>query len=64
VPRHPNKFTVCTPAWQQIGNALGWGLVHDTPNSFVWEIGHTSPYTKPADQFCVPGQTFCDSFDW
>src|SRR5215467_7656003 len=48
---------------QEIGNALGWGLVNDTPNSFVWEIGHTSPYTKPADQFCIPGQTFCDSFD-
>jgi hypothetical protein len=48
---------------QQIGNALGWGLVNDTPNSFVWEIGHTSPYTHPASQFCVPGQTFCDSYD-
>ncbi len=46
---------------QQIGNALGWGIVDDTPNSFVWEIGHTSPYTKPADQFCVPESvTFAD----
>jgi hypothetical protein len=26
-------------------------------------VRHTSPYSKPADQFCVPGQTFCDSFD-
>jgi hypothetical protein len=40
---------------QQLGNALGWGLVHDAPNSLVWEIGHTSPYTKPASQFCLPG---------
>jgi hypothetical protein len=42
---------------------LGWGLVDDTPNSFVWEIGHTSPFTSPASKFCVPGQTFCDSYD-
>ena len=48
---------------QQIGNALGSGIVDDTPNSFVWEIGHTSPFTTPASQFCVPGQTFCDSYD-
>jgi hypothetical protein len=48
---------------QQIGNALAWGLVYDTPNSFVWEIGHTSPFTAPAAQFCLPGQTFCDSYD-
>ena len=34
---------------QQIGNALGWGLVDDTPNAFVWEIGHTSNFsTQPA----------------
>jgi hypothetical protein len=48
---------------QKIGNALGWGLVDDTPNSFVWEIGHTSPFTKPASRFCVPGQVGCDSYD-
>ena len=30
---------------QQIGNALSWGLVNDTPNSFVGEIGHTSGTT-------------------
>ena len=60
-----SKYGPMLPAFdkQQIGNALGWGIVDDTPNSFVWEIGHTSPYTKPADQFCVPGQTFCDSYD-
>lgn len=40
---------------QQIGNSLGWGLVHDAPNSLVWEIGHTSPFTKPSSQFCLPG---------
>lgn len=48
---------------QQIGNALGWGIVDDTPNAFVWEIGHTSPFTKPASQYCTPGQTICDSYD-
>ncbi len=48
---------------QTIGNALAWGIVDDTPNSFVWEIGHTSPFTSPADQFCVPGQTNCFSYD-
>jgi hypothetical protein len=48
---------------QEIGNALGWGIVFDTPNSFVWEIGHTSPFTTPADQFCIPGQTICQSYN-
>ena len=28
---------------QKIGNSLAWGIVHDAPASFVWEIGHTSP---------------------
>jgi hypothetical protein len=40
---------------QQLGNALGWGLVDDAPNSLVWEIGHTSNCTQPAGQFCLPG---------
>jgi hypothetical protein len=40
---------------QKLGNALGWGLVDDAPNSLVWEIGHTSPYTDPGSQFCLPG---------
>lgn len=40
---------------QKIGNALNWGLVHDAPNSLVWEIGHTGSYTQPASQFCLPG---------
>jgi hypothetical protein len=40
---------------QQLGNDLGWGLVDDAPNALVWEIGHTSPFTKPAGQFCLPG---------
>ena len=48
---------------QTIGNALGWGIVNDTPNSFVWEIGHTSPFTSPASAFCVPGQSNCFSYD-
>jgi hypothetical protein len=47
---------------QQIGNALGWGLVDDTPNSFVWEIGHESVFTG-GDAFCVPGQVGCDSYN-
>jgi hypothetical protein len=60
-----SKYGPLQPAFstQQVGNALGWGLVNDTPNSFVWEIGHTSPFTTPADQYCVPGQTICDSYD-
>jgi hypothetical protein len=48
---------------QTIGNSLGWGIVDDAPNSFVWEIGHTSPYTQHASQFCVPSQTFCQSYN-
>jgi len=47
---------------QQIGNSLGWGVVNDAPNSFVWEIGHASLFTG-GDAFCVPGQTFCDSYN-
>ena len=60
-----SKYGPLLPAFgkQQIGKALGWGLVNDTPNSFVWEIGHTSPYTHPASRFCVPAQTICDSYD-
>jgi hypothetical protein len=52
---------------QTIGNSLGWGTVHDTPNSFVWEIGHTSPFSAPKSQFCLPGDPICDSYnlsDW
>ena len=40
---------------QKLGNALGWGLVDDAPNSLVWEIGHTDNFTTPAGQFCFPG---------
>jgi hypothetical protein len=60
-----SKYGPLLPAYsqQEIGNALGWGTVSDTPNGFVWEIGHTSPYTKPAAQYCVPGQTNCASYD-
>lgn len=47
---------------QQIGNSLAWGTVNDTPNSFVWEIGHASLFTG-GDAFCVPGQTNCNSYD-
>jgi len=31
-----------------------------TPNSFVWEIGHTAVFAAGA-QYCVPGSTICDS---
>jgi len=60
-----SKYGPLLPAFgqQKIGNALGWGIVNDTPNSFVWEIGHTSPFTHPASRFCLPGQTICDSYD-
>jgi hypothetical protein len=47
---------------QEIGKSLLWGSVYDTPNSFVWEIGHTSPFTSPGSAFCVPGEAICDSF--
>jgi hypothetical protein len=60
-----SKYGPLLPAFstQQIGNALGWGLVDDTPNAFVWEIGHTSPFTSPAARYCVAGDTSCDSYD-
>jgi hypothetical protein len=48
---------------QVIGKALKWGIVNDTPDSFVWEIGHTSPFSSPAFEFCVPGETNCDSYN-
>jgi hypothetical protein len=48
---------------QRIGNSLTWGAVHDAPASFVWEIGHTSPFTSPADAFCWPGGPGCFSYD-
>jgi hypothetical protein len=54
-----------TPAFdtQQIGNALDWGAVWDTPMSFVYEIGHSDIYGDHPGEFCVPGQTFCGSFN-
>jgi hypothetical protein len=47
----------------QIGNALDWGGVFDTPMAFVWEIGHSDLYGDHPGQFCLPGQTFCGSFN-
>ena len=35
----------------------------DTPNAFVWEIGHTSNFSTPAGQLCYPGQTDCASYN-
>lgn len=60
-----SKYGPMLPAFsaQKIGDALGWGIVNDTPNSFVWEIGHTSDFSTPAGQFCLPGQSKCDSYD-
>ena len=47
----------------EIGNALDWGGVWDTPMAFVWEIGHSDLYGDHPGAFCVPGQTFCGSFN-
>ena len=60
-----SRYGPLQPAFnqQKIGNALGWGVVNDTPNSFVWEIGHTSNFANPPGDFCLPGQTQCDSYD-
>ncbi|HET9895463.1 MAG TPA: hypothetical protein VFQ44_11085 [Streptosporangiaceae bacterium] len=60
-----SKFGPLQPLFstQQIGNSLGWGLVNDTPDAFVWEIGHTSNFAMPAAQTCTAGQTKCDSYD-
>ena len=60
-----SKYGPLLPAFsqQKIGNALGWGLVNDTPNSFVWEIGHTSPFTSPPASTAYPGRAICDSYD-
>ena len=48
---------------QKIGNTLGWGIVHDAPNAFVWEIGHTGNFTSPPGEFCLPGQAICQSYN-
>jgi hypothetical protein len=51
---------------QKLGNALGWGLVNDAPNSLVWEIGHTGNFTSKPGQFCLPGSATnppCYSYD-
>jgi hypothetical protein len=47
----------------EIGNALDWGAVYDTPMAFVWEIGHSDIYGDHPGAFCLPGQTFCGSFN-
>ncbi len=65
---HSKQAGPLLPAFsvQKLGNALGWGLVNDAPNSLVWEIGHTGDYTTPADQFCLPGSATkppCYSYD-
>jgi hypothetical protein len=54
-----------TPAFStnEIGNALDWGGVWDTPMAFVWEIGHSDLYGDHPGDFCIPGQTFCGSFN-
>jgi len=54
-----------TPAFDtnEIGHALDWGLVWDTPMSFVYEIGHSDIYGAHPGEFCVPGQDFCGSFN-
>jgi hypothetical protein len=54
-----------TPAYSTnaIGNALDWGGVYDTPMAFVWEIGHADIYGSQNGAFCLPGQSFCGSFN-
>jgi hypothetical protein len=47
----------------KMGNALDWGIVWDTPMSFVYEIGHANIYGPHNGDFCLPGQTFCHSFN-
>ncbi len=49
---------------QEIGNSLGWGIVHDAPNSFVWEIGHRSLFSAVPGAFCAPGHSGCESYNW
>jgi hypothetical protein len=49
---------------QVIGNALGWGIVDDAPNSFVWEIGHRSDFSARPGAFCAPGHSGCESYNW
>jgi hypothetical protein len=58
---------------QQVGKSLGWGIVNDAPNAFVWEIGHTSrtrstppssasPARRSASPTTMPpGRTRCRS---
>ena len=41
---------------QTVGNSLKWGAVHDTPASFVWEIGHTDLYGISAGQVLPAGR--------
>ena len=48
---------------QEVGNALKWGIVADTPTAFVWEIGHTSDYARNPGAFCLPGHPRCRSYD-
>jgi hypothetical protein len=47
----------------EIGHALDWGIVWDTPMAFVWEIGHTDIYGPLEGAFCLPGQDSCGSFN-
>jgi hypothetical protein len=61
----PKKDGPLMPAFdtQTLGNALGWGIVDDAPNAFVWEIGHQSPYAQTNTKLCFPGDPVCDSYD-
>src|SRR5579862_753145 len=53
------------PSYNQqiVGNSLGWGIVNDAPNSFVWEIGHTTPFLRPVTKVCFPDQSVCQSYN-
>ena len=47
----------------EIGHSLDWGIVWDTPMSFVYEIGHSDIYGPTQGAFCLPGQDQCGSFN-
>jgi hypothetical protein len=47
----------------KIGNSLPWGIVHDAPIAFVWEVGHTSQFASPESKLCWPGEADCYSYN-
>ena len=60
-PRHGPLMPVY--GRQLPGRSLKWGIVADTPMAFVWEIGHTSDFSRKSGAFCLPGHPRCKSYD-